>query len=79
MPSTTIERQLRWPGMDSQAMEYLFARGFMLTKGWCWFHPLHGLKRNCNDNDAIIYLMEEWDFGGVIRSLNATHFPLRSR
>lgn len=77
MPSTTEARRRRWPGSDSQAMTYLYARGFMLTRSWCWFHPKEDFECNCNDIDAIVYLIEEWDFGPKINNLDAKDFPLR--
>ena len=69
MPSTTAERAARWPGMDSQACEYLKKQGYTRTLGFCWClpPPVDGCKHKITlkEDDAIIYLVEEWDYGGV--------------
>lgn len=66
MPQTTPERAARWPGMDRQAMLFLKSRGYRLTKDWCWTHP-ERKEPDEREADAIIYLIEEWDFDGLIR------------
>lgn len=67
MPSTSPERQARWPGMDTQAIEYLESRGYKLTRDWCWLAPRREMIER--EEDAIIYLIEEFDYGPVIDSL----------
>jgi hypothetical protein len=64
MPSTTPERRARWPGGDCEAIGYLESRGFKLTHDWLWLGPRKDLT--CREQDALIYLIEEWDYGGVI-------------
>lgn len=66
MPSTTPERRQRWPGHDSQAICYLQGHGFTLTPQWYWIQPTKGHKLTEKEQDAIIYLIEEWDFGGLL-------------
>jgi len=65
MPSTTPERAARWPGMDYQAMDYLKGHGFTLTPHWTWRKPSPGHVISDKEEDAIVYLIEEWDFGGI--------------
>ncbi len=65
MPQTTPERAARWPGMDSEAIEFLKKKGFILTKDWYWRKPHIGHTITPKENDAIIYLIQEWDFGGI--------------
>lgn len=65
MPQTTPERAARWPGMDSEAMEYLIGQRFRLTKTWNWIKPTLNHTLTYREEDAILYLIQEWDFGGL--------------
>ncbi len=65
MPSTTPERQARWPGMDSEAMEFLESQGFKLLRDWTWAPPSMNHKLTDREEDALLYLIQEWDFGGL--------------
>ena len=71
MPQTTPERRARWPGGDQQAMKYLRSRGYVLQKNWLWAAP-PGHTHSSKDVDALDYLIEEWDFGGVVESAEPT-------
>ena len=64
MPQTTPERRARWPGGDAEAIKYLEGRGYTLRKNWMWAAP-PGHTHSEKDVDALVYLIEEWDFGGV--------------
>jgi hypothetical protein len=66
MPSTTPDREARWPGGDSQAIDYLMKQGYSMTKDWCWVKPTDDHKPTEKEIDAVIYLIEEWDFGGIL-------------
>ena len=65
MPSTTPERQARWPGMDAEAMNFLESRGYKLNRDWCWSPPEPDHDPTVREVDALIYLIEEWDYGGL--------------
>lgn len=65
MPQTTPERAARWPGLDSQAMEFLKRKEFKLTNAWSWDKPTPDHILTDREEDAILYLMQEWDFGGI--------------
>ncbi len=65
MPQTTPERAARWPGMDAQAMKFLQKQGFVLTKEWFWKPPEPSRELTDRERDAILYLIQEWDFGGL--------------
>ena len=67
MPQTTAERAARWPGMDGEATAYLKAQGYRLTKGWHWVPPTPDHEPTYKEADAILYLVQEWDFGGLRR------------
>lgn len=64
-PQTTPDRQKRWPGADSEAIAYLESRGFKSTRQWTWIPPTPGHTLSERDEDAIVYLIEEWDWGGL--------------
>ena len=66
MPQTTPERAARWPGMDSQAMKFLEKQGYKLTRNWRWKLPSENHNVTEKEKDAILYLIQEWDFGGTI-------------
>lgn len=63
MPQTSEERRKRWPGWDSQAIDHLVKRGYIATRQFTWRNPL-GLAPTIMDEDAVIYLIEEFDWGG---------------
>lgn len=66
MPQTTPERAARWPGYDAEAIGFLKSQGWVLGRDWCWSHPEHREPTE-RERDAMFYLIEEWDFGGIIR------------
>lgn len=63
MPQTSDERRARWPSWDTQAIEHLESRGFVATRNYTWRNPKN-LELTEKDHDAIIYLIEEFDWGG---------------
>ena len=65
MPQTTPEKSARWPGMDAEAYRYLKACGFTLTRQWTWIRPSPEHIPTEREIDASIYLIEEWDYGGI--------------
>lgn len=64
-PSTSPERRERWPGMDSEAITHLDAAGYTPTGHWTWIPPRPGHVPTERDEDAIAYLIEEFDWGGI--------------
>jgi hypothetical protein len=66
MPQTTPDRAARWPGMDSQAIDYLQSRGYRLLRNWSWLLPEGKARPDEREEDAILYLIEEWDFDGWV-------------
>lgn len=65
MPQTTEARRKRWPGMDSQAIVYLEKRGFIRDNNFSWYKPSPNYKLTRKERDALVYLNEEWDWGGL--------------
>jgi hypothetical protein len=66
MPQTTPERAERWPGQDSEAIRFLQDAGYRLTRAYQWVAPQPKRDMTERERDAVIYLIEEWDFDGVI-------------
>lgn len=67
MPSTSAERRARWPGGDAEALSYLVGRGYV-RKGVFWTNPKCVVVTE-RDEDAVVYLIEEWDWGGWSNAL----------
>ena len=74
MPSSTPERQDRWHS-DDYAMRFLKAHGYVLNKDWTW-SMVPGHKPTWLETDAIIYLIEEWDFGGLLTEGEPSRWPM---
>lgn len=47
------------------ATEYLVAQGYRMTKEFTWLRPELHAQPTAREIDAIVYLAEEWDFGGL--------------
>lgn len=77
MPQTTPERAARWPGMDGQAMDYLEGQGYTLNKDYSWKLPGPHHEVSEKEKDAIIYLIEEWDFDGILTLKTECRHPNR--
>jgi len=67
VPSTSPERQARWPGMDSEAIAVLEEAGYKQTRQWTWIPPTWDHVPTEREDDAITYLVEEFDWGGLER------------
>lgn len=67
MPQATDEHRERWNGPDErEAVAYLQARGYRLTREWCWLKPKSIAVPTDMDNDAVKFMIDEWDYGFII-------------
>lgn len=66
MPTASPELRAAWPEGDEQAISYLEAQGYTLTKQWEWIKPTPDHVITEREGSAIDYLVDEWDFGGVV-------------
>ena len=66
MPQSTPERRKRWGVSTRKAEAFLMKHGFVLTREWHWIVP-PGHKITEKERDAVIFLIEEWDFGGILK------------
>ena len=75
MPTSTPARRARW-GDDATAIKFLVRLGYKLTPEWEWERPPHRAigAPSWKEYDAIMYLIEEYDFGGLAPYLH--HDPL---
>lgn len=65
MPQSTPERRARWVS-DARATEFLKSRGYKLTPEWEWIPPDPKGTPALDEQDAILYMVEEWDYGGIV-------------
>lgn len=66
MPQATEELRKRWDGpSEFKAMDHLHKRGFKLTPQWEWVPPMASEPTE-EDLSAILFLIQEWDFGGLV-------------
>ena len=54
--------------MDTEAINFLQSRGYKLQRNWSWLMPVGKTMPNEREEDAILYLIEEWDFDGWVRA-----------
>ena len=65
MPTASPELRAEWPGGDQEAMQHLKMRGYILMRDWHWKAPPKSSGPSAQDQSAIRYLIDEWDFGGI--------------
>jgi hypothetical protein len=65
MPSGPIELHNYWKD-DSTASLFLENAGYKIIRGWCWERPTPGQEPTEEEKSAIIYLILEWDYGGLL-------------
>lgn len=66
MPNASAELRAEWLGSDEQAIGHLRSAGYRLTSQWGWLPPSSGGVPTERDMSAINYLIDEWDFDGLI-------------
>lgn len=68
VPQATEELRAEWGGPtgcdDSRAIAFLQGRGYKLTNRWTWKKP-RTLTPSLEDRRAVLYLIQEWDMGGM--------------
>lgn len=54
---------------DRTAIAYLEEKGYELTKDWLWKPPVGITYESMSEEEYrhIQYLIEEWDFGGLVK------------
>ena len=70
MPSSSdAQRDLmtKWFGSvdTSGPMKFLESHGFILRRDWCWQKPVSAHKLSEDEIECVVFLIEEWDFGGI--------------
>lgn len=69
MPRATDELREEWGIGMTQAKRHLEKHGYILQENWSWKSPstVHNLKdMDPQDYRAYTFLIQEWDFGGMI-------------
>lgn len=49
-------------------IKYLQQRGWILTKDWHWKSPYQIFKPKEEELFIIGFLIDEWDFGGILKN-----------
>lgn len=73
MPSSSDRQRdlmTKWFGnCDTSGPEaFLVSHGFELTRRWMWLPPVPAHNLSNDEKECIIFLIEEWDYGGVASS-----------
>lgn len=74
MPQTTeamnvLMRSWFGSGTDETGpIEFLESHGYVLTRDWLWRLPTPAHTVNREEYACIRFLVEEWDFGGIVDS-----------
>ena len=66
MPQSTPERRKRWGIDDVKATRFLMRRGYERNRAWQWKKPTRDHTITDEESDAIIFLIQEWDDGGLV-------------
>jgi hypothetical protein len=64
MPQASDEQRAQWGISDGTATRFLESRGYVLTRQFTWVPPTGHLPTD-KEWDAVQFLIDEWDFGGV--------------
>ncbi len=75
MPQASEELRAKFPGGDVEAEQVLENGGFVLTRDWCWTPPAGRTTITVREGEAIDYLGDEWDYGGLTRPLSCPCHP----
>lgn len=67
MPQASAELTEEWDGPgDQKAIGHLVAAGYRLTSAWEWQCPRADYTPTGKDRSAAQFLIDEWDYGGII-------------
>jgi len=66
MPQASEELRAQFPGGDAEASKVLKAAGYVLTPDWEWRKPSPEHVPTPRESLAAAYLIDEWDYGGII-------------
>jgi hypothetical protein len=68
MPQASSAQHREWNGpAEDTACLFLEGLGYRLTAEWFWVPPSPGHVVTPKERSAIEFLIDEWDYGGVIR------------
>ncbi len=62
MPQASDELRAAWPGMDTEALEHLAARGWYMQPFGVYRRPKHAHVISLREYSALEYLCDEWDY-----------------
>lgn len=76
MPQASDCQRAKWGIIESKAEAYLYFHGWTLVEGWEWWHPIYSTTMRLvprTDREAIAFLVDEWDYGGIVREYTTPH------
>jgi len=69
MPQASSELRERWGGAEGvgedKAVAYLKQQGWCLSRDWLWYRTDDRVDPTPTEWEAMRFLIDEWDFGGV--------------
>jgi hypothetical protein len=67
MPQASEAHRARWNGPDDRAaIRFLENAGYRLRSDWMWIKPTEAHAPTDREVDAVKFLIDEWDFGGIV-------------
>lgn len=75
MPQATDEQRAtmhKWFGdeiSDEGPIRFLRSHGYTLLEGFIWQKPTPSHSVSCYEAECVLFLINEWDWGGVVGGL----------
>jgi hypothetical protein len=63
--SDELRKWRRWGKLGSIGAHKPMRQSYVLTEGWGWRKPSPSHVVSAEEADAIQFLIDEWDFGGL--------------
>jgi hypothetical protein len=71
MPQASEELRKLWGGSDGvgedKAEKFLKSHGYKLRRDWRWELPTSNHSITDDEFDALCFLVDEWDYGGIYK------------
>lgn len=61
-----MEKWFGDPISDEGPINFLQSHGYILRRDWHWELPTPSHSCSCYEMECIMFLADEWDFGGVV-------------
>lgn len=71
MPQASEDLRAEFGIDDRPVIRFLEAAGYTRTDDWCWLLPEGKIEPTEKEDRAILFLIEEWDWGGWVMRAEA--------